>query len=112
MVVAGLGGSSSEVEEDPTPKRRRLHRGNQITTDDADEEEGDYPYTVARIIDRRGCMSAGQYLVQWEDKTAEYASELINCANLVRTCDRCLEKHPDRLESYASLFPWMCPASS
>lgn len=41
MVVAGLGGSSSEVEEDPTPKRRRLHRGNQITTDDADEEEGD-----------------------------------------------------------------------
>uniref|UniRef100_A0AAV1TA61 Uncharacterized protein n=1 Tax=Peronospora matthiolae TaxID=2874970 RepID=A0AAV1TA61_9STRA len=68
-----LGESNSEQEKGPTPKRRRVHRENTITTDDADEKELDYPkYTVARIIDRRGSKGTRQYSVQREDKMAEW----------------------------------------
>ena len=113
MVAAGVGDSRSEEEEDATPKRRRLRRGNQITTDDVDGEEEEYPeYTVARINDRRGSMGARQYLVQWEDKTAEWkcARELSNCADLVKTCDRYLERHPDRLRSYVEFISMDVPS--
>ena len=63
-------------------------------------------------MDRRRNEGARQYLVQWEDKTAEWksAGELSNCADLVNICDRYLEKHPDRLTSYAEFISMDLPS--